>query len=218
MGRRLRGQGTDTETTSHPRRKDKKAPAKPQDEPNVPMSSAAAGSGAAAERELSRAAGFPESLTRERCHTAMGTDKAHLQPLTFCLHRRLKEIMIFNAESLQEELHPTKEERARWVRGLDNQPQIDPEALKPLQMRIAQQVQARVGVSDEEVMAAVDAYDAKSDPMFKEILQRIANTFNSALGREEGSAVRPEEGGQRVGQAAGVALQPRADERQHQDG
>ena len=49
-------------------------------------------------------------------------------------------------------------------------------------MRISQQVQAKFGVSDEEVMAAVEQFNAKTDPAFKDILQRIANTFATSLG------------------------------------
>ena len=39
----------------------------------------------------------------------------------------------------------------------------------------------RVGVSDEQVMAAVEAFGAKNDPSFKDILQRIATTLQTSL-------------------------------------
>jgi hypothetical protein len=93
---------------------------------------------------------------------------------------RLKEIMTFNATTLEKELRPIKEEMARQ-RKLGKQPQVDPQALMSLQMRISQQVQAKFGVSDEEVMAAVEQYNAKTDPAFKDILARIANTLNNSL-------------------------------------
>jgi len=128
---------------------------------NASSPSPPAGSGAAAaEPQPSRSAGvgLPESLTRER----------------------LKEIMTFNATTLEKELRPIKEEMARQ-RKLGKQPQVDPQALMTLQMRISQQVQAKFGVSDEEVMAAVEAYNAKTDPAFKDILARIANTLNNSL-------------------------------------
>ena len=50
-----------------------------------------------------------------------------------------------------------------------------------LQGRISEQVQRKYGVSDEQVMAAVESFGAREDPAFKEILQRIATTLNSSL-------------------------------------
>ena len=40
----------------------------------------------------------------------------------------------------------------------------------------------RADLSDEQVMAAVEAFGAKNDPSFKDILQRIATTLSTALG------------------------------------
>ena len=79
------------------------------------------------------------------------------------------------------QLRPIKEEMARQ-RKLGKTPQIDPQALMLLQQRISQQVQAKFGVSDEQVMAAVEKFKAKTDPAFKDVLSRIANTLNSSLG------------------------------------
>ena len=58
--------------------------------------------------------------------------------------------MTFNAVMLEKELRPIKEEMARQ-RKLGKTPQVDPQALMGLQQRISQQVQAKYGVSDEEV-------------------------------------------------------------------
>ena len=48
---------------------------------------------------------------------------------------RLKEIMTFNATTLEKELQPIKEEMARQ-RKLGKTPQVDPQALMGLQQRI----------------------------------------------------------------------------------
>jgi len=93
---------------------------------------------------------------------------------------RLKEIMTFNATTLEKELRPIKEEMARQ-RKLGKQPQVDPQALMQLQTRISEQVKSKFGVTDEQVMAAVEHYNAKTDPAFKDILARIANTLNNSL-------------------------------------
>jgi len=93
---------------------------------------------------------------------------------------RLKEIMTFNATTLEKELRPIKEEMARQ-RKLGKTPQVDPQALMGLQQRISQQVQGKYGVTDEQVMAAVEIYNAKTDPAFKDILARIASTLNNSL-------------------------------------
>ena len=60
--------------------------------------------------------------------------------------------------------------------------QLDPNRLMAVQMRISEAVTERFGVGDEQVMAAVEAYGAKEDPSFKDILQRIATTLSSSLG------------------------------------
>ena len=93
---------------------------------------------------------------------------------------KLKEIMTFNAALLEKEFKPIKEEMARQ-RRVGKQPQVDPQALMMLQGRISEQVQRKYGVSDEQVMAAVESFGAREDPAFKEILQRIATTLNSSL-------------------------------------
>jgi predicted metal-dependent hydrolase len=93
---------------------------------------------------------------------------------------RLKEIMTFNATTLEKELHPIKEEMARQ-RKLGKTPQVDPQALMGLQQRISSQVQDKYGVTDEQVYAAVEHYNAKTDPAFKDILARIAHTLNTSL-------------------------------------
>ena len=93
---------------------------------------------------------------------------------------RLREIMTFNAAMLERELKPIKEEMKRQKRA-GRQPQADQLALQNLQSRISEQVQQKFGVTDEQVMAAVEKYGARNDPAFKDILQRIANTLNSTL-------------------------------------
>jgi len=93
---------------------------------------------------------------------------------------RLKEIMTFNAVTLEKELRPIKEEMAKQ-RKLGKQPQVEPQALMQLQTRISDQVKSKFGVTDEQVMAAVEHYNAKNDPAFKDILARIANTLNNSL-------------------------------------
>ena len=60
--------------------------------------------------------------------------------------------------------------------------QVDPQLLMQVQMRISEAVQERFGVTDDQVMAAVEAFGAKNDPSFKDILQRIATTLSSSLG------------------------------------
>ena len=110
------------------------------------------GSGADAPVEL------PESLTRER----------------------LREIMTFNAAMLERELKPIKEEMAA-ARRAGKQPQVDTQALMALQARISEQVSRRYGVTDEQVMLAVEHFGAKNDEAFKPILQRIATTLNASL-------------------------------------
>ena len=49
------------------------------------------------------------------------------------------------------------------------------------QARISEQVQQRYGVTDEQVMQAVEHFGAKTDETFKPILQRIATTLNASL-------------------------------------
>jgi hypothetical protein len=104
---------------------------------------------------------LPASLTRERCarlhrpaHRPLrmsfpttarstATSSTATRPLEwpYLLHRRpaplarrrLKEIMTFNATTLEKELRPIKEEMARQ-RKLGKQPQVDPQALMSLQV------------------------------------------------------------------------------------
>jgi len=94
---------------------------------------------------------------------------------------KLKEIMTFNAVMLAKELAPIKEAAER-SRRQGQQQQVDPQVLMEVQVRISQAVQQRYGVTDEQVMAAVDKFGAKNDPAFKDILQRIATTLSSTLG------------------------------------
>ena len=93
---------------------------------------------------------------------------------------RLKEIMTFNAVMLEKELRPIKEQVER-LRKEGKPSNLDPQLLMQVQMRISQAVQGRFGVTDEQVMAAVEVYGAKSDPGFKDILQRIATTLSTAV-------------------------------------
>ena len=93
---------------------------------------------------------------------------------------KLKEVMEFNATLLEKELAPIKAEMAR-LRAAGRNPQVDTGALLQLQGRISQQVHARHGVTDEQVMAAVEKYGAREDPAFKDILQRIATTLHASL-------------------------------------
>ena len=67
---------------------------------------------------------------------------------------RLKEIMTFNATTLEKELRPIKEEMARQ-RKLGKTPQVDPQALMGLQQRISSQVQDKYGVTDEQAMGDI---------------------------------------------------------------
>ena len=89
---------------------------------------------------------------------------------------KLREIMKYNNDMLKKELLPVKEkiERAR-AQGRD--PAVDPAELSALQAKIAQQVQRKYGVTDEQVMAAVEHYNARNDPAFKEVLEQIARTL-----------------------------------------
>ena len=92
----------------------------------------------------------------------------------------LKEVMNFNATLLEKELKPLKE-RVKAARRQGQNPQVDPQALMALQTRISEQVHKKFGVTDEQVMVAIDRLGAREDPGFKEILQRIANALNQAL-------------------------------------
>ena len=38
-------------------------------------------------------------------------------------------------------------------------------------------MQRKYGVTDEQVMAAVEHYNARNDPAFKEVLEQIARTL-----------------------------------------
>ena len=87
----------------------------------------------------------------------------------------------FNAVMLEKELRPIKEEVERLQKAGKTQ-RLDPNVLMQVQMRISEAVQKRFGVTDEQVMAAVDAFGAKSDPSFTDILQRIATTLSTSLG------------------------------------
>ena len=82
---------------------------------------------------------------------------------------------------LEKELRPIKE-KVEQLKKEGQANNLDPQLLMQVQMRISQAVQERFGVTDEQVMAAVDLYGAKSDPGFKDILQRIATTLSTALG------------------------------------
>lgn len=92
----------------------------------------------------------------------------------------LKEVMTFNAVTLEKELKPIKDEVAR-IRRQGKTPQVDPQVLMSVQMRISEQVKQRYGLSDEQVMAAVDKFSARSDKEFAPILQRIATTLSTSL-------------------------------------
>jgi len=94
---------------------------------------------------------------------------------------RLREIMTFNAVMLEKELKPIKEEVER-LRRQGRATNLDPSLLMQVQKRISEAVESRFGVSDEQVMAAVEHFGAKSDPSFTDILQRIATTLQSSLG------------------------------------
>jgi hypothetical protein len=95
---------------------------------------------------------------------------------------KLREIMTFNAVMLEKELAPIRKQVEAIRKANPGQKaQLDPQVLMQVQMRISQAVQSRFGVSDEQVMAAVEAHGAKNDPTFKDILQRIASTLSSSL-------------------------------------
>ena len=69
---------------------------------------------------------------------------------------RLKEIMTFNATTLEKELRPIKEEMARQ-RKLGKTPQVDPQALMGLQQRISSQVQDKYEMLDLPVSRYISA-------------------------------------------------------------
>ena len=94
---------------------------------------------------------------------------------------RLREIMTFNAVMLEKELRPIKEQVEK-ARQEGKQASVDSNLLMSVQMRISEAVAARFQVTDEQVMYAVEAFGAKNDPSFKDILQRIATTLSSSLG------------------------------------
>merc|ERR1712060_585824 len=90
----------------------------------------------------------------------------------------LKAIMNFNATLLERELQPIKEKMAKQ-RSRGNNAQVDPNELVQLQARISEQVHKRYGVTEQEVMSAVERFGAREDPAFREILQRIATTLST---------------------------------------
>ena len=77
---------------------------------------------------------------------------------------------------------PTPLEQVERMRRNGEQNNLDPQLLMQVQMRISEAVRQRFGVTDEQVMQAVEIYGAKSDPGFKDILQRIATTLSTSLG------------------------------------
>eukprot|EP00966_Prymnesium_polylepis_P040026 929522-Prymnesium_polylepis.1 len=89
--------------------------------------------------------------------------------------------MTFNAVTLEKELRPIREEVEK-IRAKGQNPQVSPQMLQQVQARISAAVHAKYGVTDEQVMAAVEQFGAREDPAFKDILQRIANTFATSLG------------------------------------
>lgn len=93
----------------------------------------------------------------------------------------LKAIMAYNATLLERELKPIKEEMVKQ-RSLGKNAQVDPNRLMQLQARISEQVHSKYGVTEMEVMDAVERFGAREDPAFREILQRIASTLNTTLG------------------------------------
>mmetsp|Transcript_8556 Transcript_8556/g.29203 ORF Transcript_8556/g.29203 Transcript_8556/m.29203 type:complete len:262 (+) Transcript_8556:53-838(+) len=116
----------------------------------------------------SRAAASGEASERPvRVPTALTKDK-------------LKEVMVFNAVQLEKELAPIRKQLAE-ARRANKDAQINPQVLVELQLRISEGVKARFGFTDEEVMLAVDKYKAKEDPGFRDVLNRITHTLNSAL-------------------------------------
>ena len=86
------------------------------------------------------------------------------------------------AQRGQKEGADDEDYRVERVRKQGKQAQLDPNVLMAVQMRISEAVQQRFEVTDDQVMAAVEAFEAKSDPSFKGILERIASTLSSALG------------------------------------
>lgn len=94
---------------------------------------------------------------------------------------KLRQIMTFNAVMLEKELRPIKEEVEK-ARRQGKTVQVDPSLLMGVQERISQAVYERYGFKDDQVMTAVEAFGAKNDPSFKDILQRIATTLSTCLG------------------------------------
>ena len=124
-----------------------------------PAASAPEGASSGSSNEPLGANGLPESLTKDR----------------------LKEIMTFNAVMLEKELRPIKEQVER-IKQSGQQAQLDPQLLMQVQLRISSALQTKFGVTDEQVMKAVEVYGAKNDSSFKPILQKIATTLSSSLG------------------------------------
>mmetsp|Transcript_19145 Transcript_19145/g.49432 ORF Transcript_19145/g.49432 Transcript_19145/m.49432 type:complete len:265 (-) Transcript_19145:294-1088(-) len=93
---------------------------------------------------------------------------------------KLKEVMVYNAVQLEKELAPIRAQVAEAKKS-NPKAQMNPQVLVELQTRISDAVKARFGYSDQQVMGAVDKYQAKEDPEFREVLTRITNTLNSAL-------------------------------------
>lgn len=94
---------------------------------------------------------------------------------------QLREIMTFHAVTLEKELKPIREQVER-VRASGQTPQVNPQVVQAIQQRISLAVETKYGVTDDQVTAAVDKYEAREDPAFKDILQRIATAFSKALG------------------------------------
>lgn len=126
---------------------------------NMRMLSTAPSSGASSSSSGGMSNELPASLTRDK----------------------LREIMTFNAVTLEKELKPIREQMER-IRAQGQTPEVSQQVLQAVQQRISAAVNNKYGVTDEQVLAAVEKYGAREDPAFKDILQRIANSFASALG------------------------------------
>jgi len=93
---------------------------------------------------------------------------------------KLRDVMTFNAVTLEKELKPLRKQMEE-IRKKQPNAQMNPQVLAEVQKKISEAVLQKYQVTDEQVMAAVEIYEAREDPAFKDILQRIATTFNEAL-------------------------------------
>lgn len=87
---------------------------------------------------------------------------------------KVKEIMNYNCKQLEQELKPVKQEMEA-ARRQGRQPQINEQVLLQMQIRIAAKVKSKFGVTDEQVMSAVEKLGMQEDPEFRAIMNKLQN-------------------------------------------